>query len=173
MTRYMQIYLEESEDVSAFYRYYLTIPFGTLGIILKYIRDIDVDKAILFQDLILTKHDYNISHGIVEQEIEEDIYLCNFDPVKLQECVEFFENVLIPSLEQETENLLGNYGGYDEFIENFDDLGNDIPNIMFSIWDGDAFNDDPQDLNHFYVSRLKRIFERSIIVNQRYIILSN
>ncbi len=173
MTRYVQILFEETEAVLTFDGYYVLIPFGTLGILLKYIRDIDVDKAILFHDLILTKHEYNEVHGIVEQESEEDRYLCHFDPVKLQECIDFFDNVLIPSLEQLTEPLLNNYGGEEEFIENFDDLNNDIPNLIFSIWSGDAFNDSPDDLVNFYISSLKQLFARAILINQRYLIMSN
>jgi hypothetical protein len=169
----MQIYNYEGEFVPVDVIYHVIIGYGTLGILVKYIRDIDVDKAILFHDLILTKQEYNYVHGIVEQESEEDSFLCNFDPVKLQECIDFFETVLIPSLEQLSGNLLDNYGGEEEFIENFRDLNNDIPNLNFRIWGGDEFNDYPEDLIGIYIYPLMRIFSKAIITNQRYKIISN
>ncbi len=169
--RKIEIFLEPSAFVPNNLNYDLLIPYGTLALMVRYLKELDISKAVLFLDLIVTREEYNMIYGISQSGIEDDEITCVFDAVKLQECINFFDDIVIPSLEQESQRLFITYGGEEQFIEDFGSIKLLLPNLIFSTWKGDEFNDDPEDLAFFYFTILKAIFAKAIEANQPYRII--
>ena len=138
----------------------------------RYIKDIDVAKAVLFLDLIITKNELNAMHGIPESGHADDEIYGVFDPVKLQECVDFFDAIVIPKLAQENQDLLLRYGGEEQFMEDFCTLESQIPNLFFCTFDGDEIHDDPETLSGCFFFPLRALFAKAIETNQPYVIMT-
>jgi hypothetical protein len=144
------------------------IPFGSMAILMRYMKDLDPDMAVNFNELLMTEQEYRYYFGLEDSQDENDEVLCHLSIPKLQLVVDFWNNTMKAALTAEPAPLLEKYGGEEQFIEDFNSLKSWNPRLVMLVWDKDGFADDYDALVEVYGKSLFQLFSHALQTNTRY-----
>lgn len=144
--------------------------FGTFSLCMYYAAKLNATKAKKLFESTISEWKYRVEYEIPLQNITSDDDEAHFVPSEIQETILFLENDLIPNLNNETQNLIKQYGGETNFINLY---YNNYDFLKFNgITENEYFDGDTKNLAH-YMNRLKVALQHSLTVNQPLIIYVN
>jgi hypothetical protein len=139
------------------------ISFGTFSLCMYYAAQLNTVKAKKLMEATISEWKYRAEYELSEGGLTSDDEEAHFVPSEIQEVIIFLENDLIPALNNETQDLLVQYGGKSSFINLY---YNSVEYLKFNgISEDEFFDSDGETLSH-YMSRLKIILQYSLSVNQ-------
>lgn len=143
------------------------IDIGTFAICMYYAVQLDAEKAKTVFDATLSEWAYRVDYDLPENNLTSEDIEAHFVPSEILEAIVFLENELIPALNNETTDLLMQYGG----ISNFLDLYySSIYYLRFyGVFRNEFFDGDGGSLAH-YMNLLKITLQYSLSINKPYIV---
>ncbi|KOS04788.1 hypothetical protein AM493_01060 [Flavobacterium akiainvivens] len=91
--------------------------FGTYGIMMFYAKQINSQKGKKLFDSLLSEYSYRVMYDLPLGNITYHNYLAHFVVSEIQEVINFLNDDVIISLNNENLNLLDQYGGVHSFID--------------------------------------------------------
>lgn len=139
------------------------ISFGTFSLCMYYATQLNVTKAKKLLEATISEWSFRVEYELPKGGLTSDDEEAHFDPLEIQEAITFLEDDLIPALNNETQDLLVQYGGKSSFVN----LYYDGPNFLKfnGISENEFFDSDGETLSH-YMNRLKIILQYSLSQNQ-------
>jgi hypothetical protein len=139
--------------------------FGTYALILYYSMQINRSTTEKLFDATQSEFYYRIHHQLPEDNYTDENESAHFVVTDIVDIVQYIENELIPTLANETEDLITKYGGEENFCKLFN---NDeyLPNRI-----GIDFGDDEFYCGECFdlisdLRKLTDIFQYSLLLNQ-------
>jgi hypothetical protein len=140
--------------------------FGTYSLFMYYASQLNTVKAKKLMDATISEWKYRVEYELPEGGLTSDDEEAHFVPLEIQEVITFLENELIPALNNETQDLLVQYGGKSSFINLY---YNGAEYLKFlGISEDEFFESDGKSLA-FYLNRLKIILQFSLSANQPFL----
>lgn len=158
MSKWRAIYFELDDRNQHF-------DFGTYALLMYYAKSVNSRLAKKFLDSTFSEYEYRIIYDLSVDTLDEESRTAHFIASEIQEIIEFLEQELIPSLENESRNLFEKYGSKENFYELF------YSNVEFldplGIYHDECYNDEPKGLI-FLIKILIRFMQSALSLNIPY-----
>jgi hypothetical protein len=163
MEKTRSIFFEYNEEDEHF-------DFGAFSLCMYYATKLNSSKAKKLFEATISEWKFRVEHELPLENLESKNREAHFIASEIQDSIIFIENDLIPALNNETQDLLKQYGGKSNFIKLYyssDDF------LKFNgIDENEYFDGNAQNLVH-YMNRLKIALQYSLTVNQPLIVYVN
>lgn len=150
------IYFEHNNEIDHF-------DFGTYALCMYYAAQLNTAKAKKLMEATISEWKYRVENELSEGSLTSDDDEAHFVPLEIQEVITFLDNDLIPALNNETQDLLVQYGGKSSFVNLYYDSAEFLK--FNGISENEFFESDGKSLA-FYLNRLKIILQYSLSENQ-------
>jgi hypothetical protein len=142
------------------------ISFGTFSLCMYYATQLNINKAKKLFDATMSEWSFRINYDLPQNGLTSIDDNAHFISSEIQEVIIFLEDDLVPALNNETQDLLVQYGGKSNFINIY---YNNAEFLKFNgIDENEFFDSDGETLAH-YMNRLKIILQYSLIANQPFL----
>lgn len=139
------------------------ISFGTFSLCMYYAAQLNTVKAKKLMEATISEWSFRVEYDLPEGNLTSDDEEAHFVPLEIQEVITFLEDDLIPALNNETQDLLEQYGGKSSFVNLYYDGAEFLK--FNGISENEFFDSDGETLSH-YMNRLKIILQYSLSTNQ-------
>lgn len=137
--------------------------FGTFSLCMYYAAKLNPTKAKKLFEATISEWKYRAEYELPLENLASNNRETHFIPSEIQDTIVFLENDLIPTLNNETQDLLKQYGGKANFVNLY------YNNVEFlklnGISEDECFDGSPENLAH-YMNRLKIALQYSLTENQ-------
>ncbi|MCD9575457.1 hypothetical protein [Flavobacterium soyae] len=163
MGKIRSIFFEYNEEDEHF-------DFGTFSLCMYYAAKLNPSKAKKLFEATISEWKYRVEYELPLENLESKNREVHFIPSEVQDSIIFLENDLIPALNNETQDLLKQYGGKSSFINMY---YSSVDFLKFNgIDENEYFDGNGENLAH-YMNRLKIALQYSLTVNQPLIVYVN
>ena len=139
------------------------ISFGSFALCMYYATQLNIEKAKKMLEATMSEWNFRVEYDLSKEDLTSDNENAHFVVSEIQETIIFLENEVIPSLINETQDLLFKYGGKSNFVNLY---YNSVEYLKFNgINQNEYYDSDNKTLAH-YMTRLKMILQHSISTNR-------
>ncbi|GAA3734905.1 hypothetical protein GCM10022422_17270 [Flavobacterium ginsengisoli] len=144
--------------------------FGTFSLCMYYATLINSLKAKKLFEATISEWKYRVEYDLPEDNFTSDDDIAHFQISEITEAIEFIEDILIPSLNNETKDILLKYGGKSNFVKLY---YNNAGFLKFNgITENEFFETKGESLA-YHMNRLKIILQYSLDFSQPFMVYVN
>ena len=139
--------------------------FGTFSLCMYYATQLNINKAKKLFDATMSEWGYRVDYDLPQNGLTSNDEMSHFVPSEIQEAITFLQNEVIPALNNQTLDLLVQYGGKSNFINLY---YNNADFLKFNGISEDEFFDSDGETLADCMNRLKIILQYSLTANQAF-----